>query len=178
MWAIAGVLLGIVLLASLIGFHTGPHSHAAAGAIGIVAAIWLLIMAFVGQSAPVLWVLFGADLAVSAGVGVAAWKGLQALHQAPTIQPTRIEGESGVAETALSPDGLVRVHGETWSATSMSGNLPAGAHVQVLRAGGVRLEVWGEDVVPAHADPLVTGDDARADDERNGDTSTKRRAGP
>jgi len=27
MWVIAGVLLGLLVLASLVGFHTGPHAH-------------------------------------------------------------------------------------------------------------------------------------------------------
>ena len=34
MWVIAGVLLGLVVLASLIGFHVGPHAHVAAGVFG------------------------------------------------------------------------------------------------------------------------------------------------
>ena len=35
MWVIAGVLLGLVVLASLIGFHVGPHAHVAAGVLGV-----------------------------------------------------------------------------------------------------------------------------------------------
>lgn len=144
MWAVAGVLLGIVLLASLLGFHIGPHAHATSAIVGVIAAAWLLAMAFDGRSAPMLWTLFGADLALSGGVGVLAWKGLQALHNPPAALPTRLEGEFGVAVGALEPDGLVRVRGESWSATSLNGNFPAGTRVQVIGAKGVRLEVWGE----------------------------------
>jgi membrane-bound ClpP family serine protease len=176
MWAVAGVLLGI-LLPALVGFHAGPHSHAAAGVLGVVVAAWLLIIALAGQAAPVRWVLFDADLVVFAGVGVAAWKGLQALHEPPMLQPTRLEGASGVAVSALQPEGLVRVRGEAWSATSLNGNLPTGAAVQVIGARGVRIEVWGEGVIPPHPDPLVIDYDARIDEERSGDTSEIRRAG-
>ena len=31
MWIVAGVLLGVVVLASLAGLHAGPHAHLAAG---------------------------------------------------------------------------------------------------------------------------------------------------
>ncbi len=34
MWVILGILLGLVVLAALLGFHIGPHSHAVAGAAG------------------------------------------------------------------------------------------------------------------------------------------------
>jgi hypothetical protein len=91
------------------------------------------------------------------------------------FQPTRLEGASGVTESALEPEGLVRVHGETWSATSLNGNLPADAQVQVIRASGVRLEVWGEDVIAPHLDPFVIDHAARTDEEQSGDASGKRR---
>jgi membrane-bound ClpP family serine protease len=52
----------------------------------------------------------------------------------------------------LAPDGLVRVKGETWSATSLNGTVAAGTPVQVIRAGGVRLGVWGEPALPASPD--------------------------
>ncbi|MGH8989244.1 MAG: NfeD family protein [Acidimicrobiales bacterium] len=145
MWAVVGVLLGCMLIALLAGFHMGPHSHAAAAVLGLVVAVLLIIMAFSRLSAPVLWVIFGCDVALSGGVAVLAWKGLQSRHTPSMPAPNRLEGASGVAESALVPDGLVKIHGETWSATSLNGNLPAGAHVQVIREG-VRLGVWGEDV--------------------------------
>lgn len=177
MWAVAAVLLGVVLLAFLLGFHIGPHGHAAAGAVGVLAAVWLLIMAFSGRSAPLLWVLFGTDLALSGGVGILAWKGLKALHEPSAVHPTRIEGQFGVADTALEPDGLVRVHGESWSATSMNGNFPAGARVQVIGVDGVRLEVWGEDVIVARSKPLEDLGADRVGDDPNGVMADDRKTG-
>jgi len=144
MWIIAGVLLGLVVLASLVGFHSGPHAHAVGGAIGVLAAAWLVIMAIDGRSAPVLWALLSADLVVSAGVGVMAWKGLSG-HGTSGRELASVQGAEGVAVSELAPDGIVRVRGEQWSAVSVNGTVPAGTRVQVLRTAGVRLEVWGEE---------------------------------
>ena len=150
MWVIAGVLLGLVVLVALVGFHTGPHSHLVAGAIGAVAALWLAIMALDGQASALLFTLLGADLVVSAGIATAAWKSIGVEHAAEhSVKITRLEGKTGVAKTDLAPDGIVRVRGEEWTASSANGNLPAGTPVQVVSVEGVRLVVWGEDVLPA-----------------------------
>lgn len=63
----------------------------------------------------------------------------------------QLEGAEGVAVTDLTPDGIVRVRGEQWSATCVNGSVAAGSPVQVL-SSGVRLEVWGE-----HPDRLHLG---------------------
>jgi membrane protein implicated in regulation of membrane protease activity len=80
-----------------------------------------------------------------------AWTGLQALQGTPTNPPIRLEDEFGVAENPLEPEGLVRVHAETWSATPLKGTLRAGAHVQVIGADGVRLEIWSREVIDVHS---------------------------
>lgn len=49
-------------------------------------------------------------------------------------------GETGVAETALSPSGKVFIHGELWDATS-SANIAAGEHVVVSQVEGLTLRV-------------------------------------
>ena len=143
MWVVAGVLLGSVLLTALVGFHAGPHLHTAAGVVGVVAAAWLLFMAADGRSAPLLWTLLGADLVVSAGVGVLAWFGLSG-RAGRAGRPATLDGAEGVAVSDLAPEGVVRVRGEQWSAVSVNGDAPARARVQVLRTTGVHLEVWVE----------------------------------
>lgn len=145
MWTVAGVLLGLVVLASLVGFHSGPHAHVAAGLIGAVAAGWLILMAVDGRSAPILWALLSADVVVSAGVGIMALSSLRSVSSSG-VRP--VEAAEGVAVSDLVPAGIVRVRGEQWSAVSVNGNVHAGARVQVLRANGVRLEVWGEEAEP------------------------------
>lgn len=147
MWIVAGALLGAALLAGLVGLHTGPHTHLVAALVGIAAAVWLAVMAFTGSPSAVLYVLLGADLSFSVGVGVGAWRGLRPGAR-PELRhgPGRLEGQEGVAVSDLDPDGIVRVRGEEWSAHALNGTIPAGTPVQVIRAEGVRLEVWGDKV--------------------------------
>ena len=145
MWVIAGVLLGLMVLVGLAGFRTGPHSHVVAGILGALAALWLVVMAIDGRSAPVLWALLSADVVVSSGIGVLAWKGLTAPAPSSSGRQGGVtEGAEGIALTPLTPDGVVRIRGEDWSAVSRNGDVPTGGRVQVIRMG-VRLEVWRED---------------------------------
>ena len=144
MWIVAGILLGVVVAGSLIGFHSGPHTHVVAGVVGILAAAWLALMASEGRSATLVWLLFVADLVVSTAIGVMGWTAIRRSSGLAGRTSSRpLEGAEGVAVTDLTPDGVVRVRGEQWSATCVNGTLRAGSSVQVLH-GGVRLEVWGE----------------------------------
>jgi membrane-bound serine protease (ClpP class) len=61
-------------------------------------------------------------------------------------------GEIGIAQTALTPQGKVFVHGELWDATSPV-NLPAGERVVVRSVDGLQLQVepasaWQPSEVP------------------------------
>jgi len=53
----------------------------------------------------------------------------------------RFVGNVGQAITDLSPDGEVKIKQQTWSASSVSGNVKAGQQVQVISVTGVRLIV-------------------------------------
>jgi membrane-bound serine protease (ClpP class) len=64
-------------------------------------------------------------------------------------------GETGVAQTALSPQGKVFVHGELWDAVAPS-TLPAGELVVVRRIEGLILEVEPLGATPPNpATPLA-----------------------
>lgn len=154
MWLVAGVLLGVVVLVALVGFHTGPHAHVAAGVLGLVAGGWLVAMAIDDKArTSLLFALLGADLVVSGGVGFAAWRGLSSRRsQLAGGSPHSVEGAMGVAVGGLSPNGVVRIRGESWSATSLNGTVPDGAAVQVISVEGVRLNVWGEESSGATAE--------------------------
>ena len=145
MWIVAGVLLGLVCLATVIGFHSGPHAHAVAGILGTLGAGWLVFMMVAGGPGPVLWSLLGADVVLGVGVGATAWKGLsEDTGDREGIRRNSLEGAEGVAMGDLTPEGIVRVRGELWSAVSLNGTVADATPVQVLRVAGVRLEVWGE----------------------------------
>lgn len=146
MWVVAGILLGLVVLGVVAGFHVGPHGHLAGSVAGVLAAVWLLIMLALGDARPLLYVLLGADVSVTALMGFAGWHvlrtpGAMAEHDVP---PPSVEGHLGIAVSALGPEGIVRVDGEEWSAISLNGAIPVGAELQVIRVNGVKLEVWCE----------------------------------
>ncbi len=158
MWAGVGVLLGLMVVASVLGFHVGPHGHLAAIGLGVAAGVIMVVMAATGQAAPLLWVLLGADVAISGSLGVLTWRGLrqedEPLHE---VGPRGIVGAEGVAVTDLDPEGIVRVRGENWSATSMNRPARAGDRVQVIETSGVRLGVWSEDEVVGLGDDPIDG---------------------
>lgn len=153
MWVITGVLLGLVVLASLIGFHVGPHAHLLAGVLGVLAAASLVTLAVEGDSSAWLWALFAADTSMSAGVGYLAWRGLSDRGQQSAEHRllTRARAE-GVAISDLDPAGIVRVQGEEWSAVAINAPVRRGSQVLVVGRGGVRLEVWGEESPPVPGD--------------------------
>ena len=143
MWIDAAVLIGLVVVALLVGAHLGPHVHVGAGGLGILTAAWLMFMAVVGGSATLLWALLGVVLVISAAALILGWHGLSRMGTVE-YRGDRLEAAEGVAVGDLTPDGLVRVRGEQWHATSVNGIARAGTRVQVLRRSGVYLEVWAE----------------------------------
>jgi membrane-bound serine protease (ClpP class) len=68
-------------------------------------------------------------------------KGFRAQSRRVTFGAETLVGEAGRSLTDLSPEGSVRVAGETWSARSAEGFIPAGAEVEVIRREGLRLVV-------------------------------------
>jgi membrane-bound ClpP family serine protease len=155
MWIITGVLLGLLCLAAVVGFHFGPHAHLVAVAMGALVAGWFIYLIAERGPGPVLWTLLGADVIVGVGVGALAWKGLSGGGTVTeSHRPSPLEGADGIAVSQLAPEGIVSVRGEHWSAVSVNGTVAASTPVQVLRAVGVRLEVWGEGAQTVSADRL------------------------
>lgn len=163
---VALVLLVVVALAIAVGVHTGPHGLVAAGVVGIVASVAFVVgvIAFASPASrtAITWALLSGAALVSAGAlagGVMAWPALRR-HQAGNT-PTRLWGADGVAVTDLTPVGTVKVRGETWTAESMCGRLPAGAAVHVMEVEGLRLRVWSDEG-NATGLPAAPGDEERA----------------
>ena len=68
-------------------------------------------------------------------------KGLRAQARKVSFGVESLAGSVGTAITALSPEGLVRLSGEQWSARSVEGEVPAGQSVEVVGRDGLRLLV-------------------------------------
>jgi membrane-bound serine protease (ClpP class) len=72
---------------------------------------------------------------------------LKARRNKVTTGEQGLVGETGVAQTALSPQGKVFVHGELWDAVANS-TLPAGQLVVIRRVDGLTLQVEPIAVAP------------------------------
>jgi membrane-bound ClpP family serine protease len=149
---VALIALVVVAVGVAVGVHTGPHGLVAAGTLGIAACVGLVVGAVAlapASSRPTIaWVLLAGTAVVSAGAlvaGVVALPGLR--RRRPAVGPSRLLGTGGVAVTDLTPFGTVRVQGETWTAESVSGRLPAGTAIHVMEVEGLRLRVWSDEAV-------------------------------
>ncbi|MGB9112980.1 MAG: NfeD family protein [Acidimicrobiales bacterium] len=148
MWFVAGALLGVVGLASILGFHLGHHAHTIAAIAGVAAAGVLAAIIGTGNTSGLVIALLSADIVVTAGVGTMAWRGLSDPRLRATASAHSVVGKEGVALGVLDPSGVVRVRGENWSATSLNGRVQEGGRIQVIGTEGIRLTVWGEDQLP------------------------------
>ncbi len=67
--------------------------------------------------------------------------GIKAQKRKPTTGVQGIIGEIGEVSQDLRPEGTVKVHGETWNATSLDGNLKKGVKVKVESIVNLKLKV-------------------------------------
>ncbi len=142
LWGTGAVLLVLLAATWLLGAHAGGHAWFVPLPALVLATLWALTAS--SHSAGAGWWLVALSATASAaGIIVASTALRQRLRGGLALLPS-LRGAAGVAVTDLRPLGVVRVGGETWSAESVSGPLPAGAPVHVLAARGVRLEVWSE----------------------------------
>ena len=144
-WLIGAALVVMVAAASLGGAHAGPH-----GLLGPVAALglavgWFVAAATAGATSGTAWWLAGTCAAACIVSAAVALPALRYRRMGPALGLPAAPGEAGRAVTALDPVGVVQLHGESWTAESLSGPVPAGAEVRVVSVDGVRLRVWSEE---------------------------------
>ena len=156
-WVTGAVLILLIASAWLLCAHAGGHALFVPLPALALAALWALTVP--GHDHAAAWWLV-AMTAAAAGVGGMIGAAVLGQRWRPaSAPPPTLQGASGTALTPLAPSGVVRVAGETWSAVSLSGPLPAGVPVHVVRAGGVRLEVWSEaGSVPDHRSLEAAGE--------------------
>ena len=146
-WGTGALLLLILVGTGVLCAHAGGHAWFVPLPAVVLVAVW----AFGGstRSAEAGWWLVALGAAASAGAVIVGSTALRQRVEGTLTVLAPVRGATGVAIGELTPGGVVRVAGEYWSAESVSGRLPAGAPVHVLRVNGVRLEVWSEvGVVP------------------------------
>ena len=91
------------------------------------------------QLALFMAVLTGMFFLFAVSAGIRAQKGKVRMGSESLV------GAEGVARTDLSPDGMVYVAGEMWTAKTEAGQIPEGQRVEVVAVDGLRLRVR-----PAH----------------------------
>jgi membrane protein implicated in regulation of membrane protease activity len=124
--------------------HAGGHVWLVPVPAAALAAVWAVTVGSGNGSGAVAWGLAGGTAAAS---GLALLVALPALAD-PVVRirtgADALQAAEGTSVTPLSPTGVVRVGGEPWTAESLSGPLPAGVPVHVVRVDGLRLQVWSE----------------------------------
>jgi membrane-bound ClpP family serine protease len=68
-------------------------------------------------------------------------KGIRAQARRITFGTEALVGGAGTAVTALSPEGLILLGGEQWSARAVEGGIGSGERVEVVGRDGLRLLV-------------------------------------
>ncbi|HLB01216.1 MAG TPA: nodulation protein NfeD [Bacteroidota bacterium] len=163
-----GVVGVISLILAFYSLHTLPVNYAGVGLIAFSVILFLLeikivshgllsiggiislamgsIMLFKSDSlleaVAVSWEVILTSVAVTAifflfVIGM----GLKAQRRKPTTGSAGIVGEEGVALTALSPEGRVKVHGEIWSAVTSGEAVAPGEAVIVEKSANLKLIV-------------------------------------
>jgi membrane-bound ClpP family serine protease len=143
-WVTGAVLAGLVALTVALCVHAGGHVWLVPVPAAALAAVWAVTVGSGNGSGAVAWGLAGGTAAAS---GLALLVALPALAD-PVVRirtgADALQAAEGTSVTPLSPTGVVRVGGEPWTAESLSGPLPAGVPVHVVRVDGLRLQVWSE----------------------------------
>jgi membrane-bound serine protease (ClpP class) len=67
--------------------------------------------------------------------------GSRALRRRPVPGLASLVGGKGKAVSPLAPEGIIRISGELWEATSASGRVDVGEEVTVVEQDGLRLIV-------------------------------------
>ncbi len=148
--------LGLLTVGGLVGFVVGSYvlfeGDASDGYMVAPAAIWAVAVSLV---------VFFVFLAGSS---------LKAMRKRPATGRDAMVGRIGIARTALAPEGLVFIEGETWRAHALTLHrsavapvIGAGAPVIVTRIDGLLLEVRAASKVEVEEAGITMGDPGMID---------------
>lgn len=142
-WGAAVVVFSLVVATAVVSAHAGGHAWFVPLPGAFLAIAFAMAVSGPNRSASAWWLL--AASAAFSGMAVLMAAGvLRSRAVARSVPQPTLVGAQGTAVSAMEPMGIARVNGETWTAESVSGPLPAGATVHVVRVEGLRLLVWSE----------------------------------
>ena len=148
-WLVGAVVAMMVASATATGAHAGHHSLIGVTLAWAAAIAWLVVALSVGGMSGLGWVLAGFAAGLSAVSISLALPALRVRSLPPPPDRLPAAGEPGRAATELDPVGVVQVKGESWTAESVNGRVPAGADVRVVSNEGMKLRVWSDQAEPA-----------------------------
>ena len=134
------ILFGIVLLIAEI--KVVSHGVLAIGGIVALALGSLMLFDAPEVGFRVSWWVILPTVGATAGMFlVAVGAGLRALSVRAPVGGPALVGQTGIARSALSPEGQVLVQGELWRAVARGAPVAEGARVRVVGANGLTLTV-------------------------------------
>jgi len=148
----------IVLILGAFALFAAEAKFASHGVltVGGIALLTLGGLLLVDAPIPEMRVHLGTALAVSIPLGVITaflmTIALKARRNKIVTGEQGLVGETGVAQTALSPQGKVFVRGELWDAVA-NANLPTGQLVVIRKVDGLTLQVEPLGATPPNATP-------------------------
>jgi membrane-bound serine protease (ClpP class) len=153
-------LIGVaLLLASALFFllelkHPGLGLPTIGGVVCLVLGGLTLFNPSVPNARVSLWVIIPVAGFLVLFFATVVNAALRARRLPPSAGIERLIGQDGVVERDLSPEGVVLVASEEWSARSIAGVLPRGARVRVVAVDRLRLDVEPlEQQAPAVPEP-------------------------
>src|SRR5436853_4118502 len=137
--ALVLILGAFALFAAEAKFAT--HGVLTIGGIALITlGALLLVDAPIPEMRVHLWTALGVSIPLGFITAFLMSIALKARRNKVVTGAQGLVGETGVAQTALSPQGKVFVHGELWDAVSSS-DIPVGQLVVVRRVDGLTLQV-------------------------------------
>jgi membrane-bound serine protease (ClpP class) len=139
---LALIIFGIILF--LLEIKIISHGMLAIGGVvsTFMGSIMLIRTSSILELAELSWSVILASVIISAffftfilGLGI------KAQRRKPTTGTEGLTGETGDVIETLKPAGVVRVHGEIWTAESLSGTIQKGNRIRVVRINGLKLLV-------------------------------------
>jgi len=138
-------LIGLAVLLFLADLFIPGHGILSVG--GVISFILGAILLTSNQEP---YLRLSLELAVAIALLSAAFflfavgAGLRAQRRRPATGREALLGAVGEARSELTPQGVVFVQGELWTAESVDGRIPEGARVRVVEVEGLRLKVRKE----------------------------------
>jgi membrane-bound serine protease (ClpP class) len=141
--------LGLILFAILLFVaEVFVTSHGVLGVGGVV-SLALGSMMLINTPAPALsiaWpVVAGVVLTTAAFFYIVVKAVVRAAHRPPTTGREELLQATGVARTALRPEGYVFIHGELWRAVAEDGDITEGTPVRVVGEQDLKIFVRKQD---------------------------------